>query len=62
MKTKNDFWACKTKPSTVVDVWGEAELRVGEMKEKATVYERNGKLFIRRTAEFEAKFKKLPQS
>jgi hypothetical protein len=62
MKTKNDFWECKTKPSTVVDVWGEAELRVGEMKEKATVYERDGKLYIRRTAEFQAKFRKLPQS
>jgi hypothetical protein len=62
MKTKNDLWVRYGSPNVVVDVWGEAEFRVGEMKEKATVYERNGKLFIRRTAEFEAKFKKLPQA
>ncbi len=61
-KTKNDFWERVGSPNVVVDVWGEAELRVGEMKERATVYERNGKLFIRRTPEFQAKFKKLPQA
>jgi hypothetical protein len=26
------------------------------------VYERDGKLYIRRTAEFEAKFRKMPKS
>ena len=62
MKTKNDLWVRDGSPNVVVDVWGEAEFRVGEMKEKATVYERNGKLSIRRTAEFEAKFKRLPKS
>ena len=62
MKTKNDFWERVGSPNVVVDVWGEAELRVGEMREKATVYERDGKLYIRRTAEFQAKFRKVPHS
>lgn len=59
MSAKPNLWERKTSRSCVVDNWGEAELRIGEMREKATVYERNGKLYVRRTAEFLDKFKKI---
>ncbi len=57
--SKPNLWERKTSRSCVVDVWGEAELRIGEMREKCTVYERNGKLYVRRTPEFVDKFKKI---
>lgn len=57
--SKPNLWVRKGSPNVVVDNWGEAELRVGEMQEKCTVYERHGKLYVRRTAEFLDKFKKI---
>lgn len=46
----------RSNPSTVVTFVCEAEHRVGEMKFKVVIYERNGKYYSRNTPEFHAKF------
>jgi hypothetical protein len=58
MNANQELWVCKAKPETSVTRLGNAEFRAGEIREKATVYERNGKLYVRRTSEFEAKFRR----
>lgn len=44
---------------TTVELLSEAEFRVGEMKERVVIYTRKGKFFVRRSAEFHAKFEKV---
>lgn len=46
----------RQNPSTTVELISEAEYRVGEMKEKVVIYTRKGRYYVRRTAEFNAKF------
>lgn len=49
----------RTSTSTIVEAVTEAEFRVGEMKEKVVVYTRKGRHYVRRAAEFNAKFEPL---
>lgn len=49
----------RKKHSTEVEVIGEAEMRVGEIKSRITVYTRGGKLYARTQAEFADKFEPI---
>ena len=49
------------KDVVVVVLSPEAEFRLGEVKHKAVVYSRGGKVFVRRTEEFHAKFKPMKE-
>ncbi len=54
MSTK---WRIKSSPSKMVELFNDnAEFRVGEMKERVVIYERKGKMCVRRYKEFLAKF------
>jgi hypothetical protein len=54
MSTK---WRIKSSPSKTVELFNDnAEFRVGEMKERVVIYERKGKVCVRRYKEFLAKF------
>jgi hypothetical protein len=55
-------YQCVKNPNViVVMISPEAEFRLGEVKHKAVVYSRGGKVFVRRTEEFHAKFKPLKE-
>lgn len=47
----------KDKDFVVVMLSPEAEFILGELKHKAVVYSRGGKVFVRRAEEFHSKFK-----
>jgi hypothetical protein len=50
-------WRIKSSPGKTVELFNDnAEFRVGEMKERVVIYERNGKICVRRYKEFLAKF------
>ena len=50
-------WRIKSSPSKTVELFNDnAEFRVGEMKERVVIYERKGKVCVRRYKEFLAKF------
>jgi hypothetical protein len=46
----------RLSPETIVDYICEAEYRVGEIKEKVVIYQRNGKHYVRRKTEFFSRF------
>jgi hypothetical protein len=46
----------KHKPTVIVELVAEAELRIGETKRQAVVYTRNGRNYVRPKAEFHDKF------
>jgi hypothetical protein len=46
----------KHKPTVVVELLAEAELRIGEIRRQAVVYTRNGRNYVRPKAEFHDKF------
>lgn len=46
----------KTKPTTTVELLFDAEFRLGEIKEQVVIYKRNGRHYVRKAAEFHAKF------
>jgi len=55
-------YQCVKNPNVIVVMLSsEAEFRLGEVKHKAVVYSRGGKVFVRRAEEFHAKFKPLKE-
>lgn len=46
----------KTKPTTTVELLFDAEFRLGEIKEKVVIYKRRDRHYVRKAAEFHAKF------
>lgn len=53
-------WKIRSEPTKTVELLNDnAEFRVGEMKERVVVYERKGKVCVRRYKEFLAKFEPL---
>jgi hypothetical protein len=46
----------KTKPTTTVELLFDAEFRLGEIKEKVVIYKRKERHYVRKAAEFHAKF------
>lgn len=46
----------KEQHSTTVELLFDAEFRLGEIKEKVVVYKRKDRHYVRRAAEFNAKF------
>lgn len=55
-------YKCVKNPNVIVVMLSpEAEFRLGEVRHKAVVYSRGGKVFVRRTEEFHAKFKPLKE-
>jgi hypothetical protein len=55
-------YQCVKNPNVIVVMLSpEAEFRLGEVKHKAVVYSKGGKVFVRRTEEFHAKFKPLKE-
>ena len=51
-------YQCVKNPTVLVVMLSpEAEFRLGEVKHKAVVYSRGGKVYVRRAEEFHAKFK-----
>ena len=55
------YQCVKNQDVIVVMLSPEAEFRLGEVKHKAVVYSRGGKVFVRRTEEFHSKFKPLKE-
>lgn len=53
---KPGIYHCKTKPSIVVELIGQAVFRLGETKQPCVVYSRNNVLHVRTRGEFEDKF------
>lgn len=50
-------WKIRSEPTKIVELLNDnAEFRVGEMKERVVIYERKGKVCVRRYKEFLAKF------
>jgi hypothetical protein len=50
-------WKIRSEPTKTVELLNDnAEFRVGEMKERVVIYERKGKMCVRRYKEFLAKF------
>ena len=53
-------WKISSEPTKTVELLNDnAEFRVGEMKERVVIYERKGKVCVRRYKEFLAKFEPL---
>ena len=53
-------WKIRSEPTKIVELLNDnAEFRVGEMKERVVIYERKGKVCVRRYKEFLAKFEPL---
>ena len=56
-------YQCVKNPNVIVVMINpEAEFRLGEVRHKAVVYFRRGKVFVRRTEEFHAKFKPMKEA
>ena len=51
------YRSIKNRDVVVVVLSPEAEFRLGEVRHKAVVYSRGGKVYVRRAEEFHAKFK-----
>lgn len=56
------YQCVKNQDVIVVMLSPEAEFRLGEVRHKAVVYSRGGKVFVRRAEEFHAKFKPLKEA
>lgn len=55
-------YQCVKNPTVLVVMLSpEAEFRLGEVKHKAVVYSRGGKVYVRRAEEFHAKFKQVKE-
>lgn len=46
----------RTQHSTTVELLFDAEFRLGEIREKVVIYKRKNRHYVRRAAEFNAKF------
>jgi hypothetical protein len=46
----------RLNPSTIVELLFDAEFRLGEIKEKVVIYKRRDRHYVRKAAEFHAKF------
>ena len=55
------YRSIKNRDVVVVVLSPEAEFRLGEVRHKAVVYSRGGKVYVRRAEEFHAKFKQVTE-
>ncbi len=53
---KPTLYRNKTQHSTTVELLFDAEFRLGEIKEKVVIYRRKDRHYVRKAAEFNAKF------
>ncbi len=52
----------RTNPAVIVDLIGDAEFRLGEIRNHVIVYRRGDTIYVRRTLEFHEKFKPYEES
>ena len=51
----------RSNPAVIVELIGEAQLRLAEIKQPVVVYSRGNNIYVRLSIEFHAKFKPYDQ-